>query len=199
MRQLSRRAEDLNPVRPSTGAIRDRRSKFLESGVEDVGPMPRGLHPGTDGGGRARLPIGDVLRVGLPPVSDGGQSIVRFRITGSGKHVSHLTERSHLVGVKLRGSHQEWTDVECRQTGSLTFLIGHRGHFSGGAGARPCRFSPGRARWRRASAGQDQEPGQRKTNRTSGHVDRRCKGGAVGEQRSSQLFAGSEEQATVPA
>ena len=190
--QLSRRAEDLHPVRSSISAIRDCRSKFLESGVEDVGPMPRGIHPGTDGGGRARLPVGDVLCVGQPPVSDGGQSIVRFRIAGSAKHVSHLAERSHLVGVKLRGSHQEWAHLECRQTGSVTFLIGHRGHFSGGAGVRTSGFSPGRARWRRAAAGQDQEPGQRKANRTGGHVDRRCKGGAVGEPRSSELFAGSE-------
>jgi hypothetical protein len=175
------------------------RSEFPQSGIQNVGAMTCGPHPGTDGGRRTPLSVRDVLRVCLPRVADSGKSILRFRITCARKYVSHLAERCHLVGMELRGSHQEWTDRQRRKTGALTFSVGQGGHFGGRTGARPRGgFDPRRAGRRRASTCQDEQPDQRKTNRTGGHARPRCKGGAGGQGRSSQLFGGRQRSCVFP-
>ena len=78
--------------------------------------MAGGSHPGTEGRCGTALSIRDVLRIGLPLIADSGKSIVRFRITGTGKHVRHLAERGHLVSLELCGMVQERTDREWRRS-----------------------------------------------------------------------------------
>jgi hypothetical protein len=104
--------------------------------------------------------------------------------------VSHLAKRRHLVGLELRGLHQQWAYGKNCQTGLPTFGIGQGRQFGSRAGARHRGFDSGRAVRRRTSTGQDQQKDQGEATRADAHAGLSVQGRDRRPGRSSQLFAG---------
>ena len=183
---LSRIAEDLHPVRPAVGTVCDRSADLSQSRVQDVGAMTGRSHPGAHGRRGTSLSVRHVLRVRLPAIADGGESILWLGIARTRQRVSHLSHRRHLVRMELSGAHQRLAHRECRQAGLPAFRVGQRRQFRSGTRAR---WSPGfdaRGPGGRRTASQDEQPDKKKSGTPVGHQSRGCKAGAAGRACSSR-------------